>query len=250
MLNMLFIDSTASLSLLDGKHRLDIVFISIITVLITSCFSMHVAGIAQKSHTSFFKHIALLTGSIALGIGVWSMHFIGMMAFEINTHVHYDPLITIMSILPAISAAWIALEIPTRNNVTQSQLFVGAVLMGLGIGAMHYSGMAAMHMDPLLRYDPEWFAASIGVAVVLSWLAIWLRFGLQQSVVLTDVMKTILSGSVMGISAATTHYVAMSSSRFIGHEIPGYKHVPDMSLVIYISIAALTFATIVLSINL
>ena len=106
-----------------------------------------------------------------MGGGIWAMHFIAMLAHILPIPVSYDPAITALSIVPAILAAGIALHVVARPVVTTYRLLIGGTLMGAGIGAMHYTGMSAMQLNALVRYDPVLFSASIAVAVLLAILA-------------------------------------------------------------------------------
>ena len=110
----------------------------------------------------------LAIGAIAMGSGIWAMHFIGMLAHILPIPVAYDPGITALSIVPAI-------HVVARPVVTTPRLLVGGTLMGVGIGAMHYTGMSALQLEAVVRYDPTLFAASVGVAVLLAILALQTR---------------------------------------------------------------------------
>ena len=123
----------------------------------------------------------LVIGAIAMGGGIWAMHFIGMLAHILPIPVAYDPWITALSIVPAILGAGVALHVVARPVITTSRLLIGGTLMGAGIGAMHYTGMMAMQLNALVRYDPTLFAASIVVAVLLAVLALQVRHGHQQA---------------------------------------------------------------------
>src|SRR5262249_55238417 len=122
----------------------------------------------------------LAIGAIAMGSGIWAMHFIGMLAHILPIPVSYDEGITALSMVPAVLAAAIALHVVARPVVTTSRLLIGGTLMGLGIGAMHYTGMSALQLDALVRYDPTLFAASIVVAVLLAILALQIREGISR----------------------------------------------------------------------
>lgn len=98
------------------------------------------------------------------------MHFLGMTAFDLCLPVDYDPLITGLSAVPGFAAAWVALHLLTKSRISLAEIMIGGVLVGAGIGTIHYSGMAAMEMAPLLRYDLGMFALSIVVAVCLAML--------------------------------------------------------------------------------
>ena len=155
----------------------------------------------------------LAIGSIAMGGGIWAMHFIGMLAHILPLPVSYDPGITALSIVPAILAAGIALHVVARPVVTTPRLLVGGTLMGAGIGAMHYTGMSAIRLDALLRYDPTLFAASIVVAVLLAILALQAREWISQMrLTRHGSMREGVGALIMGFAVTAMHYTAMAST--------------------------------------
>src|SRR5687767_5783555 len=96
----------------------------------------------------------LAGGASAMGVGIWSMHFIGMLAFSLPIPLGYNVPITLLSMLIAVVVSGFALYTVTRENLGRSRLLIGAVLMGIGIAFMHYTGMAALRMSPPIEYDP------------------------------------------------------------------------------------------------
>ena len=112
-------------------------------------------------------------GGIAFGLGIWSMHFVGMLAFDLPIPLGYDLAITLYSMLAAVGASAFALWLVSRPDLPRRLLCLGAVLMGAGIALMHYIGMAALRMQPGIDYDPLWFALSIAIAVVASGAESW-----------------------------------------------------------------------------
>lgn len=223
MLNI-FLDDTTPYTLLHGHHNPGMVALSIAVAIISSIMGLQIAGMARIARGGLQRQIALVSGSLALGGGIWSMHFIGMLAFELGTHVHYSPFITIISMCPSVFASWVALHMLSHHSINWRQLVSGGVLVGAGIGAMHYSGMAAMHMDAELRYDPQWFVASIVVAIVMAMLALWIRFGLRNAR-FTSTQTTLAAGVIMGLAIAAMHYTGMAAARFIG--TPGTEFTRD-----------------------
>ncbi len=216
-LTKLFVGSADPSLFLYGAYSPWLVALSVLIAIFTSGMALQIAGMAKLSDRPMHKQVAIITGSAALGGGIWSMHFIGMMAFQLCTPVAYDREITMLSMLPSLAASWVALQLLARPRMSGAQLLVGGVLVGAGIGAMHYSGMAAMQMAPLLRYDPWFFALSIVVAVVLAMLALWIRFGvigLRRS--LPAGWSIAISGTVMGLAIAGMHYTGMAAARFVG----------------------------------
>ena len=197
-----------------SSYDTPLVLLSLAIAVFAAGMALQLAGEARDSSHPVARQITILTGSLALGGGIWSMHFLGMLAFELCAAVRFDLGITLLSILPGLAASWVALSLLARRDLNLLQLCVGGVLVGAGIGAMHYSGMAAMQMGPLLRYDPWMFALSILVAVALAILALWVRFGLEGR--LPTPWALLLSALVMGLAISGMHYTGMAAARFVG----------------------------------
>ncbi|WP_159822268.1 MHYT domain-containing protein [Colwellia sp. 20A7] len=231
-----------------------LVILSISIAIIASFMGFQVAAQAANAN-SRRKHFSLFVGSFALGAGIWSMHFIGMLAVELCTAVSYQFNITALSLIPAIAASWIALNIIIRDEVKFQQLALGGVLVGTGIGTMHYVGMAAMEMAPLLRYNFTIFAISILVAVALATLALWIRFGLKSTKIhwLNNYVKTIISSFVMGAAISSMHYTGMAAARFVlppGFELSKQTNEVSIYLAMIITAITLTIIFSVLAANL
>ncbi|WCD78412.1 PAS domain S-box protein [Pseudomonas sp. TUM22785] len=215
-LSLFFFDAGQPTLLVFGEHNPWMVLLSVLIAIFTSAMALQLAGVARLSSSRLYRQVAIATGAIALGGGVWAMHFIGMLAFQLCAAVSYDPAVTVLSALPSFFASWVALNLLARSQVSAAQFIGGGVLVGAGIGAMHYSGMAGMQMAPLLRYDPWMFGLSILVAVVLAIIALWVRFGLRRWV--QGWVAILLSGVVMGLAIAGMHYTGMAAARFVGVE--------------------------------
>ncbi len=215
MLLQLFAAPAAPTLLAYGRYDPSLVALSVLVAIFSSWMGLQIAGQASANRAQ--RTIVLLTGSLALGSGVWAMHFIGMLAFDLCTRVDYDPATTIWSLLPSIAASFVALSLIRRNSLTGWTLLGGGVLVGAGIGAMHYTGMASMRMSLALYYDPLMFGLSIAVAVLLATLALWVRFGLRSfSAHLTEARLLFISATVMGLAIAGMHYTGMAAARFVG----------------------------------
>lgn len=197
-----------------SRYDTSLVLLSLAIAVFAAGMALQLAGEARDSSHPLARQVTIFTGSLALGGGIWSMHFLGMLAFELCAAVRFDLGITLLSMLPSLGASWVALSLLARRDLTLLQLCVGGVLVGAGIGAMHYSGMAAMQMAPLLRYDPWMFALSIVVAVALAILALWVRFGLEGR--LPARWTLVLSALVMGLAISGMHYTGMAAARFVG----------------------------------
>ncbi|GEM_PF-369121 len=208
-------------ALLTGRHDPALVALSVAVAVLTSTLALHLSGQARDAQTALSRRLALTSAGVALGAGIWAMHFIGMLSFTLCTTVGYDIAVTLLSMLPAMAASWLALSLLSHPHVTRRQLLLGGVLVGAGIGTMHYMGMAAMRMAPLLRYDPLWFTASIAVAVGLANAALWVRFILQRRIGLSPWQANVLGGAIMGVAISGMHYTAMAAARFVGQPEPG-----------------------------
>src|SRR5258708_37339477 len=114
-----------------------------------------------------------------MGTGIWSMHFIGMLAFSLPVPLAYDLGITMLSMLAAVATSGVALYTVRRPAMTRGNLTLAGTIMGAGICVMHYTGMAGMQMSPPLQYDPVLFIASVLIALVASVSALWVAFQLR-----------------------------------------------------------------------
>ena len=117
-------------------------------------------------------------------------------------------------VLPSIFASWVALHVLMRPVLSAPVLWAAAVLVGAGIGTMHYVGMAASELAPFMRYDLGGFVLSLVVAVVLAALALWVRFGLQRFLPLGSWANGVLAGVMMGSAIAAMHYTGIAALRF------------------------------------
>ncbi len=149
----------------------------------------------------------LVAAAIAMGGGVWSMHFVGMLAFSLpGTEISYDPFLTVLSLVIPIAVAAAAFAVVGRRP---QALLASGFAMGLGISAMHYTGMAAMRMAAFITYDPWWVALSIAIAIGASVVALWLAFRH------TNAVQRLFAGLVMGVAISGMHYAAMMGASFV-----------------------------------
>mgnify|MGYP000002638629 CR=1 FL=1 len=238
--------------LLTGTYSAGLVALSFFIAVLASAMAIQITSQAVGVQHKSLRLLMLGSGSIALGGGVWSMHFIGMLAFALCTDVSYQPGLTIFSMLPSVAASWVALELISKKRLAWTQLLLGGVLVGAGIGTMHYTGMAAMQMSAALRYDLPMFLLSILVAVVLAILALWVRFGLRRFD-LAPHWLTLLSSLVMGGAITGMHYTGMAAARFVPP--PGFVPADQpgelpLVLAMAISFTTLAICGLVLAVNL
>ena len=154
----------------------------------------------------------MVVAAVILGLGIWAMHFQGMLAFRIDCGVSYDPWITILSILPGITAAAIALHLISRGKTSLPDIFWAGLILGSGVGVMHYSGMAALRFGGVLRYDFGLFLASLLAAIVLAISALWVKAVIERtSLSGTRYRVSLVAGAVLGCAISAMHYIAMEA---------------------------------------
>ncbi|MBZ9612404.1 MHYT domain-containing protein [Rheinheimera maricola] len=230
--------------LLAGSYDPSLVLLSFVIAVFSSAIAIHITAQAISVKKKSLRLLMLGTGSIALGGGVWSMHFIGMLAFALCTSVTYQPGLTLLSMLPSIAASWVALDLISKKQLGNLQLLTGGVLVGAGIGTMHYLGMAAMQMSVALRYDLAMFLLSIFVAVLLAVVALWVRFGLRHFN-LAPHWLTLLSSVVMGAAISGMHYTGMAAARFVPPA--GFTATSDNTDISWLLALGVAFTTLVIT---
>ena len=156
----------------------------------------------------------LFAGALAMGTGIWSMHFVGMKAFRLPVEITYDLGLTVLSWVAAICVSLLALYIISRSKLTASGIVAGSLVMGAGICMMHYSGMWAMRMTPGVSYDPVLFAASVAIAVVASAAALFICFSVRSLPDRSVMPAKIAAALVMGVAICGMHYTGMFAARF------------------------------------
>jgi diguanylate cyclase len=162
----------------------------------------------------------LVGGGVAMGIGIWSMHFVGMLALMLPIDIAYDVGITLLSMVIAIVVSTFALHIASREQVGRAALVGAGFAMGTGICAMHYVGMAAIEITPPIRYDPLWVAVSFAIAIAASFAALGVAFSSPKQVGWRRYHRAF--GAVgMGLAIAGMHYAAMVAAQFPANAMSG-----------------------------
>jgi diguanylate cyclase (GGDEF)-like protein len=198
---------------LEGVYDLRLVALSVVVAAIASYTALDLAGRISAKHGAGWR-LWLLGGAFSMGTGIWAMHFIGMLAFRLPVPIAYDIPLNSLSWVLAVAVSGIALLVVRRPEMTGGNLSVGAALMGVGIGTMHYTGMAAMRMSPPIRYDPLLFVASILIAIVASLAALAIAFQLRKKYSGTAIFARLGSAIVMGLAIAGMHYTGMAAAQF------------------------------------
>ncbi|MQG94846.1 bifunctional diguanylate cyclase/phosphodiesterase [Pseudomonas sp. MN1F] len=198
--------------MLTGSYSSALVLISLCVAILASYTALDLTGrIATAKGRAV--HLWMGGGALAMGIGVWSMHFIGMLAFSLPIALGYDIALTAFSLLIAVLSSGFALWLVSQPSLPRLQLAFGALIMGTGIACMHYTGMAALRMLPGIDYDPTLFGASLAIAVGASAAALWIAFRLRQH---TPYVRQVrgLAAMVMGVAIVGMHYTGMAAANF------------------------------------
>lgn len=198
--------------MLIGSYSSSLVLISLCVAILASYTALDLTGrIATAKGRAVYLWMG--GGAFAMGIGIWSMHFIGMLAFSLPIELGYDTALTALSLLIAVASSGFALWLVSQPKLPWLQLAFGALIMGTGIACMHYMGMAALRMQPGIDYDPTLFGASLAIAVGASAAALWIAFRLRQH---TPYVRQIrgVAAVVMGIAIVGMHYTGMAAANF------------------------------------
>jgi diguanylate cyclase len=196
-----------------GTYNPWLVCLSVFVAILVSYTALNLA-VRMSSAGRAPAHLWLAGGAIAMGGGIWSMHFIGMLAFSLPIPLAYDIGRTLGSLGIAIAISGFALWIAARPRTTLQELVAGAVAMGAGICAMHYSGMSAIPILPRITYDPTLLAASVAIAIVASFAALWLFVWLRQRQIRYKQLAMGGAAVIMGFAISGMHYTGMAASRF------------------------------------
>ncbi|GAB2997052.1 hypothetical protein GCM10010960_13800 [Arenimonas maotaiensis] len=235
-------DGTRGLPVFDGQYEPGYVILSVLIAVSASFFSFEMAGrFALRGH----RRIWLPFAAIVLGVGIWSMHFIGMMAYRLECGTSYDPWLTAFSMLPGVLAAGVALSIGARRDAGLPRLLLGSLVIALGVGGMHYTGMAAMRIDGIIRYDLRLFLLSLLAAFVLAAVSVFARaWIIRRNGGRSNWLSSLVAGIILGGAISAMHYIAMEAAAFIDAGMPrgalrDYADAYHLSLVISIVTAAL-----------
>ncbi|MDP8985618.1 MAG: EAL domain-containing protein [Pseudomonadota bacterium] len=190
-----------------------LVALSVAVAVLVSYTALRLAARVATSERPATR-IWLAAGAVAMGMGIWSMHFIGMLAFSLAIPLAYDVPTTLASLGIAITTSGFALILTSGKRLSLPRLASGAVIMGAGICAMHYTGMAAVAIMPGIGYDAFLVACSVAIAVTASFVALWLFFKLRHGNSWVRRLTRIAAAVVMGLAISGMHYTAMAAARF------------------------------------
>lgn len=220
-----------------GHYNWFLVALSYVIAVLASYVALEIAGYLRKPNS---KSIPWLTfgGAFAMGAGIFSMHFIGMLAFIMPMQISYDLSLTLLSLIIPIVASAFALFIIKEQNITFKRLITSGTIFGLAIVSMHYTGMAAM-TEVQIRYLPGLFFLSILIAITASLAALWFMLLCDKATGKSQLLLIIMSALVMGAAICGMHYMGMAAAVFTPIEnIPLLQKTPSF-LISPIGLAAL-----------
>ena len=212
-----FTDASVDIdSALNGRYDAGLVLVSYLVATLAAYAGLLMSDRMQVAARRGLYWGWLAAGAVTMGIGVWAMHFIGMLAYVLPIPVGYEPLMTVASVAPAIVASALALHVMAGSNRSPSGYVIGGTLIGGGIGTMHFTGMAAMRLDAAMYYDKTLFTLSILIAAGLGVAALYaqsLRLGLARQSAGRQLHP--ISAILIGLAVTGMHYTAMQATFFI-----------------------------------
>src|SRR5205807_7157684 len=225
---------------LTGSYNYALVALSVLIAMFASYAALDLAGRVTATG-GWTRAVWLLGGACAMGTGIWSMHYIGMLAFVLPVPVAYHWPTVLLSLVAAILASVVALGVVSRQKMGWLRALAGSVLMGAGIAGMHYIGMAAMRIPAMCQYDSFLVVLSVVSAVLISLAALWITFHFRDEKTGTGWEK--LAGAVvMGAAIPVLHYTGMAAASFTPSGMPtDLSHAVSSSTLGTAGIAADTF---------
>jgi two-component system, sensor histidine kinase and response regulator len=224
-------------TILDATYDYRMVALSVLIAIFASYVALDLAGLVTTARNK--TRMAWLSGgALAMGTGIWSMHYTGMLAYRLDVAVYYHVPTVILSLVAAIGASFVALFVVSRERFTALNLIAGSLLMGAGIALMHYTGMAAMRLPAMHEWNTGFVVASIVIAVLVSLAALILTFLFREDKP-SIVMKLVCS-LTMGLAIPAMHYTAMAAVTYTR-----MSHAPDLTNAVDISALASTAIVVI-----
>jgi len=223
-----------------GSYNYALVALSVLIAMFASYAALDLAGRVTAA-SGWTRAVWLLGGAGAMGTGIWSMHYIGMLAFILPIPVAYHWPTVLLSLFAAILASLVALGVVSRQKMGWFRALAGSLLMGAGIASMHYIGMAAMRLAAICQFNSFLVVLSVMLAVLISLAALWITFHFRDEK--TGIGWDKLAGAVvMGAAIPVMHYTGMAAASFTLAGMPAdLSHAVSISTLGTAGIAAVTF---------
>ena len=202
----------SSITVISGSYDFRLVALSVVLAMVASYAALDLAGRITAASHGRVQAIWLSAGAAAMGLGIWAMHYIGMLALSMPMQIFYHLPTVAFSLLAAVAASAVALSVVSRSKMSVWQEIAGSIVMGSGIAAMHYIGMAAMRCSAVIVYDRRIVALSIVLAIAISLVALKLAFRVRDEMRVSR--RKIISAVVMGSAIPLMHYTGMWAATF------------------------------------
>jgi NO-binding membrane sensor protein with MHYT domain/signal transduction histidine kinase len=205
---MVQLTTGACIGALNASHDTSLVILSVVVAAVASFAALTLAARARSGLTHR-RRLWLFAAALALGGGIWTMHFVGMLAFELPLAVAYDPFATVASMLIAVVVVASGIWLVDRAQGNWRAWFVAGPIVGTGVALMHYTGMYAMRMQAVTRYDTVLFILSIVIAIVAATAALAIAFTVRA------IWLRFIAACVMAAAIAGMHYTGMAAAQFL-----------------------------------
>ncbi|MCH7316206.1 EAL domain-containing protein [Acinetobacter sp. ANC 3882] len=191
-----------------------LVIVSILVAVATCYAAVSMEELVFKGAYKKFEKSILIASGLILGLAIWSMHFVGMLASHLPEGYHFDVNLTVLSYLIGAAASIFAVWLTSRPTLPIPRLILGAVFMGLGISGMHYTGMAALTVEQhAMHYDPLLVLCSVLIAISGSGLSFFFIFKYKNAATYRTLLKTVVA-VLMALSIVGMHYTGMAATYF------------------------------------
>jgi len=224
-----------------GHYNYFLVVVSVLIAILSAYAALDLAERVTYAKRSA-RLLWLSCGATAMGTGIWSMHYIGMLAFQLPVMVKYDWPTVLLSLLAAVLASGAGLFTVSRKTMGTLVTIVGGIFMGSGIAAMHYIGMEAMRLPAMCSYSPLLVAVSLVLAIVIAFVALWRVFALRS---VKNLNHKLVNAFILGAAIPVMHYVGMAAANFMPAPLPltALNHAISIS---DLGVASVTLVTILM----
>ncbi|MDH5516817.1 MAG: EAL domain-containing protein [Gammaproteobacteria bacterium] len=197
----------------EGRYNPELVFLSVLIAMFSAYTALNLIARLKSNNASHITKSRIGTSGLVLGLGIWSMHFVGMLAFSLPVPIHYGGSMTLISLIVAILATIAGLAIANSND-SRSRLLSGGLVLGIGISSMHYVGMAALHAPVQMHHNHLLIGLSIITGIVASTTALWLAFAVGKGEISGSLKVKLSSSFFMGLGISGVHYIGMAAMSF------------------------------------
>jgi diguanylate cyclase len=232
-------------TLISGSYEPRLIFASFLVASLAGYTALDVIERVRERRGARARIAWIGVGSSCMGLGIWAMHFIGMLALALPVPVSYGLSATVASVLPAVLASGVSIWILSAP-LTRPRLYGGGAVLALGIGTMHYMGMEAMRAPLRMRYDPGLFIASLLVAFIFATVAFWSEARLMGHLEKRRVPLHLVGGLILGAAVCGMHYTAMRASLF--QSAPSMGTAPSTVSPFGLSVAVVVVTTAILAV--